>query len=183
MKRKTAKEVLAITLKELAEEKTLDKISVSDIVQESGYSTATFYRHFKDKYDLADWIYSNDISRIIDTYLVKEQSWSKALSVISNYYVDNKKYLANFVRSADGYSPFLTSMFMISHSLFHKAFWGVSGVSKLDNETEIIMLSYIYGCISLTYEWLLGIDSLENVKLSQVYAITFPEQLRRYLDK
>ena len=77
MKRKTAKEVLAITLKELAEEKTLDKISVSEIVQESGYSTATFYRHFKDKYDLADWIYSNDISWIIDTYLVGEQSWSE----------------------------------------------------------------------------------------------------------
>jgi AcrR family transcriptional regulator len=183
MKRKTAKEVLAITLKELAEEKTLDKISVSEIVQESGYSTATFYRHFKDKYDLADWIYSNEISWIIDTYLVKEQSWSKLLSAVSDYYVDNKKYLTNFVRSADGYSPFLTSMFRISHSLFHKAFCGVSGVSKLDNETEIIMLSYVYGCILLTYEWLLGIDLLEKVKLSQAYVITFPEQLRRYIDK
>lgn len=183
MKRKTAKEVLAITLKELAEEKTLDKISVSEIVQESGYSTATFYRHFKDKYDLADWIYSTDISWIFDTYLVKEQSWSEVLSAVSDYYVDNKKYLSNFVRCADGNSPFLASLFRINYSLFHKTFCGVSGVSKLDNESEIIMRFYAYGCISLTYEWLLGSDSLEKVKLSQVYAITLPEQLRRYLDK
>ena len=52
MKRKTAKEILADSFRELAEQKTVDKITVKDITENCGYSTATFYRQFKDKYDL-----------------------------------------------------------------------------------------------------------------------------------
>ena len=32
--------------------KSIDKITVKDITENCGYSSATFYRHFKDKYDL-----------------------------------------------------------------------------------------------------------------------------------
>jgi len=52
MRRKTAKEILAESFRELAESKSVDKITVRDITQNCGYSAATFYRHFQDKYDL-----------------------------------------------------------------------------------------------------------------------------------
>ena len=181
MRKMTAKEVLGITLKELALEKTLDRITVSEIAHESGYSTATFYRHFKDKYDLADWIYSNDLAEIFSTYLIKEKSWSKVLTVVTDYYVNNKEYLSNFVRGVDGDSPFVVSMFKTNYSLFLKAFETLSGVDEFDNETEIIIRFYSYGCISLTYEWLLGSDSLDIVGLSKVFDNMLPEQLRRFL--
>lgn len=44
MKRKTAKEILAETFQELAEKKSIDKITVKDITDNCGYSPATFYR-------------------------------------------------------------------------------------------------------------------------------------------
>ena len=65
MKRKTAKEVLADTFREIAEYKPVDKITVNDITENSGYSTATFYRQFKDKYDLIAWDYTRDLERIL----------------------------------------------------------------------------------------------------------------------
>ena len=55
MKRKTAKEILAESFRELAEKKSIDRITVKDIAQNCGYSSATFYRQFKDKYDLIAW--------------------------------------------------------------------------------------------------------------------------------
>ena len=56
MKRKTAKEILAESFRELAGSKQVDKITVPDIVENCGYSKTTFYRLFKDKYELMAWI-------------------------------------------------------------------------------------------------------------------------------
>ena len=58
MKRKTAREILADSFRELAETRSVDKITVRDITDNCGYSTATFYRQFKDKYDLIAWQYA-----------------------------------------------------------------------------------------------------------------------------
>ena len=52
MRRKTSKEILAESFRELADIKPIDKITIKDIVGNCGYSPATFYRQFKDKYDL-----------------------------------------------------------------------------------------------------------------------------------
>ena len=55
MKRKTPKEILTASFQELAAKKSIDKITIQEIVDNCGYSPATFYRHFKDKYDLIAW--------------------------------------------------------------------------------------------------------------------------------
>ena len=49
MKRKTAKEILAESFREVAETKPIDKITIQDIVDNCGYSPATFYRQFSDR--------------------------------------------------------------------------------------------------------------------------------------
>ena len=49
MKRKTTKEILAESFLELAENKRIDKIRVSDITSNCGMTAPTFYNHFKDK--------------------------------------------------------------------------------------------------------------------------------------
>ena len=43
-------------MKELMKRKSLEKITVSDIVQNCGLNRQTFYYHFQDKYDLVNWI-------------------------------------------------------------------------------------------------------------------------------
>ena len=65
MKRKTAKEILAESFRELAEKKPVDKITVPDIVGNCGYSKTTFYRLFKDKYDLMAWDYAQRLQAIV----------------------------------------------------------------------------------------------------------------------
>ena len=62
MKRRTAKEILADSLRELAEKQSIDKITIRNITENCGYSPASFYRHFKDKYDLIAWEYARGTS-------------------------------------------------------------------------------------------------------------------------
>ena len=62
MKRKTTKEILAESFRELAENRPVDKITIQEIVDNCDFSPATFYRHFRDKYDLIAWDYMIPLS-------------------------------------------------------------------------------------------------------------------------
>ena len=52
---------LEIALCKLCEEKSFDKISVKELVNAAKVSRQTFYKYFDDKYDLALWVYKNDV--------------------------------------------------------------------------------------------------------------------------
>lgn len=52
IEKKVAEELLFGALSKLLHEKSLDKLSVIDIIRESGVCRATFYRYYSDKYDL-----------------------------------------------------------------------------------------------------------------------------------
>ena len=51
------KKALADSMKQLMKEKPFEKISVTDICEHCGMNRKSFYYHFKDKYDLVNWIY------------------------------------------------------------------------------------------------------------------------------
>ncbi len=51
------KQALANSMKELMMEHPLSKINIGDIVERCNLSRKSFYYHFKDKYDLVNWIY------------------------------------------------------------------------------------------------------------------------------
>ena len=59
------KERIAREFAELARTKSIDKITVKDIVEQCHITRQTFYYHFRDIYDLVGWVISSDIIRII----------------------------------------------------------------------------------------------------------------------
>ena len=52
----TTKRALEASLKKLLLQKPLNKITINDITEDCGVNRMTFYYHFKDIYDLVDWI-------------------------------------------------------------------------------------------------------------------------------
>ena len=51
------KKALAGVMKDMMSEMPFSKISVGDICENCGMSRKSFYYHFKDKYDLVNWIF------------------------------------------------------------------------------------------------------------------------------
>ena len=49
--------LFAQSIKDLMAKQSLDKMTVTDIVKHSGMTRQTFYRYFKDKYDLVNWYF------------------------------------------------------------------------------------------------------------------------------
>lgn len=54
------KRALASALKELMTEVPFDKINVAHICDKCSMNRKSFYYHFKDKYDLVNWIYDTE---------------------------------------------------------------------------------------------------------------------------
>ena len=80
MRRKTTKELLAEAFRELAAAKPIDKITVKDITENCGYSVATFYRQFRDKYDLIAWDYTRRVEKIMAQVDTDGTAWRQTLT-------------------------------------------------------------------------------------------------------
>ena len=69
------KNALATALKKLLSKKELSKITISNITEECGVNRQTFYYHFKDIYDLLEWIFTNEVIEEIDNEI--EENWQQ----------------------------------------------------------------------------------------------------------
>ena len=61
----TTKRALEASLKKLLLRKPLNKITINDITEDCGVNRMTFYYHFKDIYDLVDWILVEDAAKVL----------------------------------------------------------------------------------------------------------------------
>lgn len=88
------KRVLATSLKKLMEEKPFEKISVGDICEKCDMNRKSFYYHFKDKYDLVNWIFDTEFIAVAHTKNY-DDIWD-LLNAMSYFFYDNR----NFYRKA-----------------------------------------------------------------------------------
>lgn len=73
------KEILAESFWELAARKNIEEITVKDITENCRYSSATFYRHFRDKYDLIVWAYTESVAETMNKIGIDGYAWKKTL--------------------------------------------------------------------------------------------------------
>lgn len=88
------KRALAASLKELMEEKPFEKINVGDICEKCDMNRKSFYYHFKDKYDLVNWIFDTEFIMVAHTRDY-DDVW-ELLRAMSIFFYDNR----NFYRKA-----------------------------------------------------------------------------------
>lgn len=94
----TTKKALAASLKKLLSEKPLDKITVIDITEDCEVNRQTFYYHFKDIYDLVEWIYTSEATKALGgkkTY----DTWQQGLLQIFEYVLLNKEFVKSTYHS------------------------------------------------------------------------------------
>ena len=87
------KKALAAALKELLLEKNLAHISVSDICERCDMNRKSFYYHFRDKYDLVNWIFDNEFIGVMRTaadYTPTERI--AGMEKLVKYFYENRRF-------------------------------------------------------------------------------------------
>ncbi len=183
MKRKTTKEILAESFRELAEVKSIDKVTIQDIVDNCDYSTATFYRHFKDKYDLIAWDYAQKAEELMCGLNEDNALWKQTLIDWANYFLAEKEYLANLFLHTSGHDSFIQYMTEINYHAFTKHLLAVSNKTALDEETVLLARAYCLGTVCLSCEWILGNYDIGPERLAKIYEKAVPLPLLRIMQK
>lgn len=145
------KKALAVSLKKLLSKKELSKITISNITDECGVNRQTFYYHFKDIYDLLEWIYKNEVIDEIDN---KDEEWQQRFLYIFKYVLKNKEFVKNtyYFISKDFLLNFIYKQTdkLIMDVLEEKAV--NMKVNKQDE--KFIADFYKYGLVGLVQDWI-----------------------------
>ena len=87
------KNALEESLKKFLLQKPLDKITINDLAEDCGISRMAFYYHFKDKYDLVNWVfYTEFVEQLMQEGM--ESPWG-FLQSICTYFYDNRAFYVN----------------------------------------------------------------------------------------
>lgn len=183
MKRKTTREILAESFRELAESRSIDKITVKDIADNCGYSSATFYRQFKDKYDLIAWEYAQRASEIMERIGRDDYTWKRTLLDGAVYFQKEREYLSNLLLHTGGQESFLRYMTEINCEELTKYVRKAVGRKELGTETELYIRVYCMGTVCLSCEWILGSVDITPEELAEIYENSLPAPLHSILLK
>lgn len=84
--RQTTKQAIAEAFRSLLEKRSIEKITVKDIVAECGVNRQTFYYHFHDIYDLMEWALAQDIGKYAERNLTPECDWQEQIRLLFHYF-------------------------------------------------------------------------------------------------
>lgn len=181
MKRKTAKEIFAESFREVAQKKPVDRITVQDILENCGYSKTTFYRSFKDKYDLMVWDYISRQQKIMDQTENADYAWKTTLMEGALLFQEQKDYLKNLLLHTSGLDSFSRYMKKIHFESLKKCVLDASGMQALDIKTEMYVRTYCQGTVDLICDWIMGAYDVPPEDLAEVFENCLPIPLREYL--
>ncbi len=84
------KRALAAAMKDLMAQRPFAKINVGDICEACGLNRKSFYYHFRDKYDLVNWIFQTEFIETLQESPTQDE-W-KMLEQLCRYFYDNRGF-------------------------------------------------------------------------------------------
>ncbi len=149
------KRALAASLKKLLNQKPLNKITINDIAEDCGISRMTFYYHFKDIYDLVEWVCVEDAAKILEGKKSYD-TWQEGFLNIFQAVLANKPFVMNVYRcvSRERIEQYL-------NPLIRRLILGVveeksAGMALDEEDKRFIAGFYEYAFVGVMLEWIGG---------------------------
>lgn len=140
-------------LKNRLQSKPLDKITIGDLTEDCGISRMTFYYHFKDIYDLVEWMCVEDVSQALQDKKTYD-TWSEGLYQIFEAIYENKSVVMNAHRSISRESMerflFNVTQGLIMDVVEEKS----SGLDVSENDRQFIANFYKYSFVGIILDWI-----------------------------
>lgn len=175
------KEIFAQSLKNLSEKKSFEKITLKDILYESHLTKTTFYNHFRDKYDLAAWIYSTDAEKIMRKVDFKNYTWKNTLADWIIYSIENKNFLKNLILNTSGQDSFINYIANVNTKIMSDYIKCSQKIKNLPTDIEISVKVYCYGTACTLCEMILKDFPIPAEDLIKFLENALPEPIKKIL--
>ena len=142
------KRALAQAIKELMNEKPLVKIRIADIVDRCQMNRQSFYYHFRDKYDLVNWIFYTELITELQNSPNKDEY--EELKNICRYLYDKRAFYINALKFT-GQNSFYEYFGEVIYQLLKAAFNESFGNSDQTDFNAMFYADALRACI---FRWL-----------------------------
>ena len=142
------KSALANSMKRLMKEKPFAKISVIDICEGCGMNRKSFYYHFKDKYDLVNWIFYTDFIILVSTGNY-DSGWDLLVAVGELFYQDQEFYKSALrIEGQNSFRDYFRESMTPIVSFF------IQDVCEEEEDQEILLTFFCDAYLSTVVRWL-----------------------------
>ena len=165
------KHALAESLKKLLLKKPLTKITINDLTTDYGISRMAFYYHFKDIYDLVEWVCLEESRGALQgkkTY----DTWQEGLLQIFEAVYENKPFIIN-AYNAISREQIENFLFQLTHDLIMGVVEEQSKDSLLTKEQKnFISDFYKYSFVGIMLDWIKQGMKEDYGEIARMIAIT-----------
>lgn len=149
----TTKPALEASLKKLLLHKPLDKITINDLTTDCGISRMSFYYHFRDIYDLVEWVCVEDGRRALQgkkTY----DTWQEGMLQVFEAILENKPFIMNVYRSI-GKEKIENYLYKLTYGLIVNVVEEKCvGTDVAEEERTFIAEFYKFGFVGIILGWI-----------------------------
>ena len=181
MKKMTSKQIFAETIQELAEEIPIDRITVKQIVEESGLSLQTFYNHFHDKADLVVWVHLSETEKFFQKMEAGDYSFRDLLADNVRFYAEHRDYLMNAHMNTHGFESYEKRSFEYGYNKLAAYIQKKFGLEQLPDELGFLLRLYLYGSNRGYVEWQTRYNNVSEADFVSYLVDACPQKLVPYL--
>jgi probable dihydroxyacetone kinase regulator len=172
------KKIISDAMYHLLKNNSFKKITIQMVLEESKVSRSTFYKYFKDKYELMNWCYQS----YVDTLLLQVHAgnWKDTLCLIFRFLDDNHEYFENAAK-VQGKNSFFDFLYNYSYNFYKSVYLQNTHLETLDSEARVVLEYTCMGAIFIVQNWLIN---GRRESISDMAEWTFkliPEMYRKYL--
>ena len=151
------KQALAGAFKELIREQPFEKISVSDICDHCHMNRKSYYYHFRDKYDLVNWIFDMELVELnqVKALYMSGNSYGfddrwKSIEVVCNYFYENRTFYRRVLK-VDGQNSFVSHFREFIRPLLR---FRVEDLLEVNDVPELVYDFAVDGVLCAIKRWL-----------------------------
>lgn len=168
----------AESIKELMNHQQLDKITVTDIVKKAGKTRQTFYRYFKDKYDLVNWYFE----RLADKSFLQigeSETLLEGLTKKFEFLLNDQVFFTEAFKSKD-YNNVENYDYHCIYE-FYKGIIRKKSEGVISEDIDFLLRMYCHGSITMTVEWAVGGMKMAPAEMARHLIDALPPKLEYYL--
>ncbi|MDO4268520.1 MAG: TetR/AcrR family transcriptional regulator C-terminal domain-containing protein [Eubacteriales bacterium] len=167
---------LAASIRECMKTTPVDKITVKDIVEGCGLTRQTFYRNFKDKYDLINWYFDKLVLQSFEQ-IGMGHTVGESLVQKFDFIRSEKAFFTEAFRS-DDYNSVKEHDFELILQFYKKLLAGKMS-RPLGEEMGFLLEMYCRGSVYMTEKWVLSGMKDSSREMSEKLVEAMPPKLDR----
>lgn len=174
MNKDATKYMFAESVKKCMKTMSVEKMTVTNIVEGSDLSRQTFYRNFQDKYDLLNWYFDRLVEQAFEMIGTKTDIYGCLVKKL-NFIKDEKVFFSAAFKS-DGYNSLKEHDFRLILD-FYKKLISENGNCNVDVETEMLLEMYCQSSVYITTNWIIKGMKNSSEEMSQIMVDAIPPKL------